>query len=113
MDYPASYEEVISVGAIDNTRTNATFTNSNYYVDCMANGVNVISTSITNGYVTMDGTSMSVPHVAGVCALLKEKFIKEFGRKPSVMEIYGQLIKNTIDLGIDKRIQGQGMIFLK
>jgi major intracellular serine protease len=113
MNYPASYEEVISVGAIDNARLNAKFTNSNYYVDCMANGVNVISTSITNGYISMDGTSMSTPHVAGVCALLKEKFIKEFGRKPSVMEMYGQLIKNTIDLGIDKRIQGQGMIFLK
>jgi riboflavin transporter FmnP len=49
----------------------------------------------------------------GVVALLIEKFIKEWKRKPTVMEVYGQLIKNTIDLDLDKRIQGNGLIFLK
>ena len=56
---------------------------------------------------------MACPHVAGILALLKEKFIKEWGRKPTYMELYAQLIKNTIDLGIPKTIQGNGLICLK
>ena len=56
---------------------------------------------------------MACPHVAGACALLLEKFIKEYGRRPSESELYAQLIKNTIDLGIDRRIQGNGMLFLE
>ena len=50
---------------------------------------------------------------ADIPALLMEKFIKEWGRKPTYMEIYAELIKNTIDLGLDKRIQGNGMLFLR
>lgn len=113
IDYPAYYPEVISVGAIDNSRLSATFSNSNIFCDCVAPGVNVISTHLNNGYVGLDGTSMSTPHVVGAIALLMEKFIKEWGRKPAYMEIYAELIKNTIDLGLDKRIQGNGMLFLR
>lgn len=113
IDYPAYYPEVISVGAIDNSRLSATFSNSNIFCDCVAPGVNVISTHLNNGYVGLDGTSMSTPHVVGAIALLMEKFIKEWGRKPTYMEIYAELIKNTIDLGLDKRIQGNGMLFLR
>ena len=42
-----------------------------------------------------------------------EKFIKEYGRRPSESELYAQLIKNTIDLKIDRRIQGNGMLYLE
>lgn len=113
IDYPAYYPEVISVGAIDNSRLSATFSNSNIFCDCVAPGVNVISTHLNNGYVELSGTSMSTPHVVGAIALLMERFIKEWGRKPTYMEIYAELIKNTIDLGLDKRIQGNGMLFLR
>jgi major intracellular serine protease len=114
IDYPSGYEQVISVGAMDNTRLTANFTNSNSFVDLLAPGVNIISTSNDKGYTMMDGTSMASPHVAGVMALLKQWGRIEFGRDLSVMELYAQLIKNTMELnGVSRKIQGNGMLFLK
>lgn len=113
IDYPAYYSEVISVGAIDNSRLSATFSNSNIFCDCVAPGVNITSTHLNSSYIGLDGTSMSTPHVVGAIALLMERFIKEWGRKPTYMEIYAELIKNTIDLGLDKRVQGNGIVFLR
>lgn len=112
--YPAGYEEVISVGAIDLTRNNASFTNSNHWVDCVAPGVDVISTYLNNGYRLMSGTSMATPHATGVLALLIEKFRKEWGRTPTESECYGQLIKNTLDISnMSRKVQGNGMIYLR
>ena len=114
IDYPSYYEQVISVGAMDNKRLTAKFSNSNCYVDVLAPGVNIISTAPNNSYVTMDGTSMSCPHITGVMALLKEWGRNEFERDLSVMELYAQLIKNTTELnGINRKIQGNGMVFLR
>lgn len=114
VNYPAGYEEVISVGAIDMTRKNAKFTNSNQWVDCVAPGVGVVSTCTNNAYCSMDGTSMATPHVAGVVALIIEKFIKEWNRKPTESEIYGLLVKNTLDIpNMARTIQGHGMIYLR
>ena len=114
IDYPSGYEQVISVGAMDNRRLATTFSNSNCYVDILAPGVNIISTAIDNSYVLMDGTSMACPHISGAIALLKEWGKTEFGRNLSVMELYAQLIKNTIELNnVDRKIQGNGMVFLR
>lgn len=112
-DYPSSYPEVISVGAIDNARKCAIFSNSNIFVDLVAPGVNIVSTGLNNGYITLSGTSMACPHVAGALALLIEKTTKEFGRRLDECELYAQLIKNTMELNIDRRIQGNGLLFLK
>lgn len=111
-DFPSSYPEVVSVGAIDNTRKCAVFSNSNIYVDLVAPGVKIVSTGLNNGYITLSGTSMACPHVVGALALLIEKTTKEFGRKLDECELYAQLIKNTLDLNIPKKIQGNGMLYL-
>ncbi len=112
-DFPSSYPEVVSVGAIDNTRKCAVFSNSNIYVDLVAPGVKIVSTGLNDGYITLSGTSMSTPHIAGALALLIEKTTKEFGRKLDECELYAQLIKNTLDLNIPKPSQGNGMLYLK
>ena len=110
--YPAGYNEAISVGAIDNARVNAVFTNSNKEVDLVAHGVNVVSTHLNYEYCSMSGTSQATPHVTGALALLKEYYRKTFEKEPTEVELYAQLIKRTVELNLDRKLQGQGMLFL-
>lgn len=110
--YPAGYNEVISVGAVDYSRSAARFTNSNKEVDLVAPGVNIRSTFLNGKYETLSGTSMATPHVTGALALLIELSKKEFGRKLTEAELYGQLIKNTDTLSMLRAFQGSGFLFI-
>ena len=111
--YPASYEESVNVGAVNIDKTIANYSNSSQWVDLCAVGTNITSTFLNNKWCQSTGTSMAVPIISGIALLLREKFIKEFERNPSEQEIYSQLIKNTEDLKISRRFQGNGMIKIK
>lgn len=73
-DYPALYEEVISVGAVeqldDTSLTVADFSNT-IKVDVAAPGVNIYSTYLNSGYQVYAGTSQATPFVSGLAALIK------------------------------------------
>ncbi|NUP96862.1 MAG: S8 family serine peptidase [Planctomycetaceae bacterium] len=70
--YPAAYENVISVAALDPSLNKAGFSNWGTWVDVAAPGLSVSTTVTGGGYTTgFAGTSAACPHVAGVVALLR------------------------------------------
>lgn len=111
--YPASYVDVISVGAVNQKGVPANFTNSNLVVDLVAPGVDIISTYPNNQFASLSGTSMAAPHVSGSLALIKNWSREEFQRDLTQEEIYAQLIKYTKNLGYPRTVQGNGLIYLK
>ncbi|NNE57069.1 MAG: S8 family serine peptidase [Hellea sp.] len=70
LSYPASYDNVISVGAVNSAANHGSYSQFNYQVELAAPGTSVKSTTPGNTYSNYTGTSMATPHVAGVTALV-------------------------------------------
>jgi membrane-anchored mycosin MYCP len=72
--YPASYPDVIGVGAIRADGVAGDFSQHGDYVDVMAPGVGVTLAARGSGHTRGDGTSYAAPFVAATAALLKQRF---------------------------------------
>lgn len=68
--YPADYESVIGVGAVDRTGKLYDHSNRNESVFLTAPGVNVKTAGRIGGYVTASGTSYAVPYVTAAVAVM-------------------------------------------
>ena len=67
--YPARYDNVVAVGAIDRSGDRSSFSNKGG--DIWAPGRDVHTIYLDNGYKSLNGTSFSAPYVAAMAALLK------------------------------------------
>jgi len=117
--YPAAYEDVLSVGAVDRLENLAFFSTYNNMVDLVAPGVDIWSTLpmnfecdicqelTTSSYGSIDGTSMAAPHVAGAAALLFS-----YNISAEVSHIHNALLASAQDLGVTGRDDffGQGLV---
>lgn len=71
LQYPAAYENVVAVGAVDESAQPADFSARGSALDLTAPGVDVQSTGFMGSYTITSGTSAAAAHVTGVAAVLK------------------------------------------
>lgn len=112
ISYPSAYNEVISVGSADYSKKISSFSSSNNQVDLLSFGNDVLSLGTKNRYIKMSGTSMACPFVSGALALIKNWARSEFKRELTESELYAQLIKRTVTVGLDSALEGNGVLYL-
>ena len=89
-DFPS----FLAVGATTSTDTKASFSNTGAYIDLVAPGSSVYSTTSSSSYAYMSGTSFSSPIAGGLAALI-------YSLNPSFTpeQVESFLIQGCVDLG--------------
>ncbi len=91
--YPAAFDSVISVAAVDRDKAHAEFSNVNNCLDVSAPGVKVFSCVPGGGYDTFSGTSMASPHATG--AIAAGLSVEKPRRNSSGVDYMADLLKET------------------
>lgn len=98
--FPAAYPNVLGVGSVDtSTLKKADFSNFGPSVDVVAPGTGVLSTGI-DGYINMEGTSMSTGIVSSIAAMIKQQAPYLTGRQVmNIIEDTSQTTDENYSLG--------------
>ena len=92
--YPSGFNEVISVGSIQENDALSSFSNFGSTIDLVAPGSQIMTTSLDNTYKAVNGTSASAPFVSGTAAILLS--LKDDISNEEVKQV---LKSTSIDLG--------------
>ena len=112
---PAAAEDILAIGALGNGPNGLEIADfSNTQVDIAAPGVRVLSAEAgSSGLVSLNGTSMATPHVAGVAALWAQKQ-QELNGAVNVGALKAQLVGNAITTPLAPNVErddvGQGIV---
>lgn len=106
--YPAMYDEVIAVTAVDKNMTKGSFASTGNKVEFSAPGVDIVSTYKDGKYAVADGTSQATPHVTALLAILKEKYPHY-----SNDQLRSELLKYVFDIGVEGRDSWYGHGFIQ
>lgn len=100
--YPAGFNNLICVAAVDQDNARAYFSNYGAWVDVSAPGSWILSTyaSSNTSYGWMSGTSQAAPVVSGVAALVLSVYGRDFNKDGSVnlsdmLAVEAYIKKNT------------------
>jgi subtilisin family serine protease len=107
---PAASEHVLKVGAVGQVNgvlSIARFSNTG--PDLVAPGVDIVSAGRDGGLVSMTGTSMATPHVAGVAALWAEQILATEGQV-GFPELLLKLLGSVRPLDAKRADVGQGLL---
>jgi len=97
VNFPARYDEVIAVAAVESSGQLARFSSRGPELDTAAPGVKIYSTWGNNQYTNLDGTSMACPCISGVIALILAWY--KLNPDPSFIKDYKNMIKLLYELG--------------
>ncbi len=106
VEYPAAYEEVIAVGAMNPQGKTSEISSVGEEVDLMAPGEAVPAAGYYDEIIKTEGTSMAAPHVTGAASVLWAKDRDKSGR------FIRELLKASARPMEDKTMQGSGLIDL-
>ncbi|TCO54785.1 type VII secretion-associated serine protease mycosin [Actinocrispum wychmicini] len=105
--YPAAYDGVLGVGAIDINGARMTGSQVGRYVDITAPGAQVLTPTRVEGHAYVDGTSFAAPFVSGTAALVRAAW-----PKLSAAEVAQRLIATASPArgGINSPAYGAGIV---
>lgn len=114
--FPAQYEDVIAIGAVNENLERTKFTCSGESLDFLAPGHNILGCIPGDRYANMSGTSMSNPFAVG-CAALLLSYNKKYNKfvLNNVTDYINIFKQNALDLNDTrykgkKKYQGYGII---
>jgi subtilisin family serine protease len=103
IQFPAKYDEVIAVAAVEASGQLARFSSRGPELDTAAPGVKIYSTWGNNQYTNLDGTSMACPCISGMVALILSWY--KLNPDPNFVKDYKNMIRLLYELGESTIIQ--------